>query len=95
MNIESLTPNQCLQKFLMCSYLYYIRFISVIDDHEFDSLTQKLLKAFDEVEHQHKYLVTEEDLKAGTLYGLRQEDYPMMVKQAAEIWARDHFTETT
>lgn len=92
--IEELTPNQCLQAYLMASYLYYIRFTSVIEDTEYDKLAKRLLKDFDKVEHQHKYLVTEDDLRAGTLYSLKDSDYPTMIRMASEMWAREHFQET-
>jgi len=84
-----MTPNQALSKYLMASYLYYIRFQSVIPDHEYDHLARFLLEHWDAVEHQHKYLVLPEDLQAGTLFGLSDEKYPLMVKGAAEMWLRD------
>jgi hypothetical protein len=29
-------------------------------------------------------------LKAGTLFGLRDEDYPLIVKAAADMWLREN-----
>lgn len=78
---------QMLQKYLMASYCYYIRYHSVMPDAEYDQMAMILLKHWDEFDHQHKYLVTKEDLKAGTLYSVT--DYPKMVVGGAEIWLRE------
>ena len=82
-----------LQKFLMCSYAYYLRYTSLIEDTEYDKIARRLHDHWDEFEHQHKHLVDRDDLKAGTLYKMRYDDYPEMVKQAAEIWMREKFQE--
>lgn len=84
-----MTLKQDLQKFLMASYLYYTRFQSPIPDAEYDAICKRLLAQWDDFEHQHKYLVTPDDLRAGTLYTLSEDDYPMMVRQAAEMWLRE------
>jgi NAD-dependent DNA ligase len=68
-----------LQMYLMCSYLYYIRNKSVIPDEQYDKMAKNLLKYWDTFEHQHKYLVTPDDLRAGTLYHLKHDDYPKVV----------------
>lgn len=88
MNISS--PGAKLQKYLMASYLYYVRFQSVMPDAEYDLLAKDLLEAWDNFEHYHKHLVTIEDLRAGTLFRLKDKDYPEIVKQGAEIWLRGH-----
>lgn len=75
-----------LQKFLMASYLYYQLHISVIQDEEFDDLCRELLPLWDTFEHQHKYLVTKDDLESGTGYAIKE--YPLMVQGAALVWAR-------
>lgn len=85
------TLGQNLQLFLMCSYAYYIRYDSLIEDSEYDSITRHLHDHWDEFDHQHKHLVDKGDLKAGTLYKMSAEDYPMMVRQATEIWMREKF----
>ena len=43
MLISELTPKQCLQAYLCCSYMYYIQFESLVEDHEYDALSKKLL----------------------------------------------------
>lgn len=77
-----------LQKFLMASYLYYCCDESPMSDHEYDAISKALLDHWDEFEHQHKYLVTEGDLTAGSLFKLRSCDYPLMVVGAAKYWMR-------
>lgn len=77
-----------MSAFLMASYLYYIRFQSVITDPEYDMLTQVLLENWNNFEHMHKHLATREDLKAGTLYALGEDKYPLIVKGAADLWLR-------
>lgn len=84
-----MNPKQALQKYLMASYLYYIRYQSVMPDSEYDALAKQLLEQWDTFDHAHKFLVTPEDLKAGTLYSLKDEQYPMIVKCAADIWLRE------
>lgn len=84
-----MNPRAALQKFLMASYTYYIRYASVMPDAEYDQLAKMLRTSWPYFDHQHKHLVTLEDLNAGTLFRLKEEDYPEIVKQAAEIWIRE------
>ena len=66
--------------YLMLSYLYYEKNISLIPDTEFDDLCKKLLSKFDEVKHQHKHLINKLSLEAGTGFDLK---YTNMSKGAA------------
>lgn len=75
-----------LQKYLMASYAYYVRNTNVMPDEEYDKIAKLLLKYYDEFEHQHKHLVSKDDLGATTLYALKASDYPLMVVHAAEMW---------
>jgi len=85
-----MTPNATLQKFLMCSYEYYIRLNSLVEDHEYDTMAKTLLNSWDEwQDHQHAHLVTKGDLQAGTMFTLKDSDYPMIIKQGADIWSRE------
>lgn len=95
----TLDPNRhakrSLQRFLMASYLYYHEITSIMDDTEYDKLARYLLDNWDAwQDHQHAYLVTKDDLRAGTLYAIGRDDYPQMVVQASQLWARKHFMET-
>lgn len=80
------TPQKALQKYLMASYVYYILDQNVMPDMEYDELARYLLEHYDEFEHQHKHLVTKEDLSAGTLFALKEEDYPRMVVGGVAYW---------
>lgn len=68
---------------LMASYLYYCKDESLFSDEYYDQLTKELLLKWDEVEHSHKKLITKDDLMAGSLYKLKEKDYPSMCKGAA------------
>jgi hypothetical protein len=93
-NIEELVkkaltnPRAAINIYLMTSYLYYNRYVSAISDNNFDSICKYLYDHFDSVEHQHKHLLSKCDLKAGTGFAIKEEDYPMMVKQAAFLLER-------
>ena len=78
-----------IQKYLMASYAYYILHESVMPDEEYDKLATVLLKYWDQFDHQHKHLISKDDLEAGTLYSLRRHDYPLMVKNATELWLQE------
>ncbi len=77
-----------LQRYLMASYGYYIHNISIMADEEFDKLAKDLLKEWGTFEHQHKHLVTKSDLRAGTLYALKEEEYPAMIKGGFWAWKK-------
>jgi hypothetical protein len=60
-------PNMTVPWYLMASYAYYIEDDPILSDGLFDGLANTMLKSWDTIEHWHKELITEEDLKAGTL----------------------------
>lgn len=67
-NIEKL-----ISQYLIHSYLYYEKQISVISDNEFDGIVDSLLLNFEKVEdagHQHKHLVDKNALESYTGFGL-------------------------
>lgn len=81
--------HKTLQKYLMCSFAYYILLDSLVEDTEYDQIARYLLEHFDEwQDHQHAYLVTKGDLTAGTLYRHKYTDYPAMVIAATDMWSR-------
>lgn len=81
--VERMHPGQLLQHYLMASYCYYILHQSPMADSVFDRICMRLLAAFDGLEHQHKHLVSRDDLEAGTGYALSEDKYPRMVMLAA------------
>lgn len=81
--LTGLSPDMIVPWFLMASYLYYHTNQSLLSDGYYDELSKELLSRWDQVEHRHKYLITKDDLIAGSLYRLKEEEYPMLVKAAA------------
>lgn len=73
-------PNMLVPWYLMASYAYYEEDNPLISDSLFDKLATRLLKCWDEVEHRHKHLLSEDMLKAGTYIG----EYPGLVSGAVE-----------
>jgi len=81
-------PNMAVPFILMASYLYYIKNdSSPLSDYDFDRLCDLARNRWASIEHRHKHLITEDDLEAGTLFYLRDSDYPPIVKNAAMLWA--------
>ena len=79
--------NMLIPYYLMFSYLYYEKNISLIDDAEFDAMCKTLLKKLDTLTHMHKHLVKKESLTAGTGYDIK---YTNLIKDSAiklkDIW---------
>ena len=67
--------------YLMFSYLYYEKNISLIDDAEFDEMCKTLLEKLDTLTHMHKHLIKKESLTAGTGYDIK---YTNLIKDSAE-----------
>ena len=80
MRVWEKNPNMLVPYYLMFSYLYYEKNLSLIEDTEFDKLCQTLLEKYDNVEHMHKHLVSKEALTAGTGYDIV---YTNMIKDSA------------
>ena len=80
-------PNMLIPYYLMLSYLYYEKNISLIEDTEFDTMCKTLLEKLDGLTHMHKDLVKKESLTAGTGYDIK---YTNMIKDSAmklsEVW---------
>ena len=75
--IDNMSSNQLLSWFLISSYCYYRLADPIMTDADFDHLTRRLQEEYDNVDHPHKYLVTEDNLKAGTGFDIK---YPSIVK---------------
>ena len=73
-------PNMLIPYYLMFSYLYYVKNISLIEDTEFDQMCKTLLEKLDGLTHMHKHLVKKENLTAGTGYDIK---YTNMIKDSA------------
>mgnify|MGYP001600690125 CR=1 FL=1 len=66
--------------FLSASLLYYHFDISILSDGRYDEIAKGLLEIYDTLENQHAPLILKEDLKAGSLYAMSLENYPLMIR---------------
>lgn len=68
---------------IISSYLYYVRDESILSDEVFDKLMKTILDR--NIKHSLlSHLITEEDLKAGSLFRLKPKDYPQFIIEAGE-----------
>jgi hypothetical protein len=65
--------------YLMASYAYYELDNPILTDASFDELGKFMLSRWEAITHRHKHLITEDDLRAGTLL---RRDFPEIVKSA-------------
>lgn len=87
----SKAPRSGVAWFLMASYLYYCRNVSMFRDEFYDWLATTMGSSWAFfAEHRHAHLVTEADLQAGTLYRMTEDDYPTITKDTAIKLAREH-----
>jgi hypothetical protein len=83
------SPNSAIPWWLIASWSYYCRDVPLISDGLYDEMAKAMLDAWDDLEHPHKHLITRGDLEVGSLYALKDEDYPRIVKYAAANLARN------
>jgi hypothetical protein len=69
--------------FLMTSWLYYTKHVSIISDEAFDWLCKTMHDRWDEITHRHKQYITKEDVAAGTGYAINWKIVPEIVFGAA------------
>ena len=48
--------------YLMCAYTYYVEDESIVPDYQFDELATWLLENYDTLEHQHKELISKDEM---------------------------------
>lgn len=78
------TVNAAIPWWLMASWSYYIKDHPMLSDNLYDQMAAAMLEAWHQLEHMHKHLITEEDLRAGSLYSWKEFDYPCMIRSAAQ-----------
>lgn len=76
-------PSAMVSWWLMASYAYYIHDTPIISDGLYDEMAKMMLARWDEIQHPHKRLISEDHLRAGSLYDFRAKDYPPMTRGAA------------
>ena len=80
LDITSRNPNMLIPWILMASYGYYHLDRCLISDGLYDILCREALLKWDEIDHVHKSYLTKDHLIAGSLYTLKERDYPHLVK---------------
>jgi NAD-dependent DNA ligase len=72
-------PNVLVAWYLMASYAYYELDTPFLNDGQFDEMAQTLLKHFDSLTHRHLYMITKDELEAGTML---RRDFPQIAMDA-------------
>lgn len=83
-----INKSSCISWWLSSSYCYYCKNESLMSDEAFDKLSKWMLDNYSSLQHTNKNLITEDMLKAGSGYNLKQEDYPTRVKVTGEMLIR-------
>lgn len=79
-------PGALVSWYLMASWGYYHRDLSLISDGLFDELCVQLIASWDKVQyHPHAKVLDIEALRAGTGYQIKEADYPMIVRSAVRF----------
>lgn len=77
------SPSSAVFFVVLASYLYYVRDESILSDEVFDKIMKLILDR--NIKHSLlSHLITEEDLKAGSLFRLKPKDYPQFIIEAGE-----------
>jgi hypothetical protein len=77
------SPSSAVFFVVLASYLYYVRDESILSDETFDKMMKTILDR--NIKHSLlSHLITEEDLKAGSLFRLKPKDYPQFIIEAGE-----------
>lgn len=89
------SKNKCLLVpwYLILSYAYYYRDVSLVSDELYDRICKDLLAAINssEIEHRHLRLCDTGALAAGTAYHLLKTDYPSMAVSCATQFIKEGY----
>ena len=80
--------NMMVPWYLMASYAYYEQSDPIFTDTFFDEMGKTMLAVWDDIEHFHKELISEDDLTAGTYLG----EYPERVKGGLKSVRQTYYT---
>jgi len=67
--------------YIMAAYAYYVQDNPLLTDYAFDNLAKTMIKHWPEITHRHKYFITLDELRAGTLL---RRDFPSIIPGAVE-----------
>lgn len=84
--LDLLESGLLVPHYLIMCFSYYEADVSLVPDHTFDELAQRLDREWDKVSHPNKKLIDRAALKSGGSY-LRGR-YPMRVKATARMLIR-------
>lgn len=76
-------PSTTISWFLTSSFCYYVHDESLLSDDVFDRMCKYMLENWDKLEHQHKYLITEDDLRAASGFAIHPSKYPTIVQSSS------------
>ena len=82
--------NSIVSYILSASYAYYVFDEGcILSDTAFDKACAWVYENWDSIEHQHKHLFSKEDMKNGSLFMLKPDDYPLIVRVTTEKWIEE------
>ena len=79
--------NMMVPWYLMAAYAYYKQDDPIFSDSFFDSMGKTMLECWDDIEHRHKELINEDDLKAGTYLGKYPGIIEGSLKSARKVYS--------
>jgi len=82
-------PNSIISWILAGSYAYYILNENILSDDVFDKMCLYVYNNWDSIQHQHKHILTQEDMKNGSLFMLKPDDYPLIVQVTVGMWVKE------
>lgn len=84
------SPKSAVYWVVIASYLYYCRDESILSDEVFDKMMRLILDK--KIKHlKLSHLITDDDLRAGSLFRLKVKDYPEFIVDQAERIIRDNY----
>ncbi len=80
--------------YLTSCYIYYLKpnKRAICSDDVFDKITRELLKRYDEIDVNDRRLISKEDLRAGTGFSIKEENFPSPVKAIALTMSNKEYT---
>lgn len=79
-------PSTTISWWLVSSYCYYIHDESLLSDSVYDLMSKYMLNNWDKLEHQHKHMITKEDLMAASGFAIERSEYPLIIQVTAQTF---------
>lgn len=72
------SPASAVYYLVLLGYLYYVHDVSVVEDEMFDKMAKTILER--NIKHSKlSHLITDDDLRAGSLYAIAAKNYPAFI----------------